>query len=96
VALNASVHYVSHGTPVQTDGKQAFASVCRAADVTECSPHDWFRVGLCVKNPTGFFFHPLAAGGSAQAPQDDATGGLAVLVPGSWHWPDHCPNQEGM
>lgn len=28
------VHYVSHGTPVQPDGSQAYASECRAATVT--------------------------------------------------------------
>lgn len=35
VRLNDLVHYVSHGTPVKSDGTQAYRSVCRAAVVTE-------------------------------------------------------------
>lgn len=50
------VHYVSYGTP----GGE-FPSVCRAAHVTELG--DGNRLGLCVINPMGLFFHPLAAGG---------------------------------
>lgn len=62
------VHYVSHGTPVREDGSQAYPSVCRAAIVTEVTadPRDSDEeqmVGLAVQNPTGQFFHPLAAGG---------------------------------
>lgn len=52
------VHYVSYGTP----GGE-FTSQCRAAHVTEIDPEDPNRVGLVVLNPTGLFFHPLAAGG---------------------------------
>ncbi|UQA92125.1 hypothetical protein [Streptomyces halobius] len=49
------VHYVSHGTPVRSDGSQAFASACRAAIVTEVAADDPGRVGLAVLNPTGQF-----------------------------------------
>lgn len=52
------VHYVSYGTP----GGE-YTSQCRAAIITEVDPADSSRVGLCVLNPTGQFFHPLAAGG---------------------------------
>lgn len=95
VELNASVHYVSHGTPVQNDGSQAFPPTCRAADVTEYDLHDWSRVGLCVKNPTGLFFHSVKAGGSMEAAVDDTTGS-AVMTPGSWHWPDNCPVRRNL
>ncbi|MFJ8110415.1 hypothetical protein [Streptomyces sp. NPDC096132] len=57
------VHYVSHGTPVRQDGSQAFPPACRAAIVSEVDPADPGRIGLVVLNPTGQFFHPLAAGG---------------------------------
>jgi hypothetical protein len=69
------VHYVSHGTP----GGE-FTSQCRAATITEVDEGDWEHVGLCVQNPTGLFFHPLAAGGSHQ--DDDEKAG------GTWHWPE--------
>lgn len=58
-SVSRDVHYVSYGTP----GGE-FPSVCRAAKVTEVDPADPARVGLVVLNPTGLFFHPLAAGGS--------------------------------
>ena len=45
------VHYVSHGSPVNDDGTQAYASECRAAIVTEVGKGN--KVGLCVLNPTG-------------------------------------------
>lgn len=32
------VHYVSHGTPVQADGTQAYTSLCRAAIITAVEP----------------------------------------------------------
>ena len=47
------VHYVSHGTPVRSDGTQAFKGHCRAAIVTTAED----PVVLCVLNPTGIFFH---------------------------------------
>ena len=81
------VHYVSHGTPVQADGSQAFTAQCRAAVVTEVgdpasadlADGEPARVGLCVLNPTGQFFHSLKAGGCAF--DDDHAGG-------TWHWPE--------
>lgn len=75
------VHYVSHGTPPAPDGAQAFPPACRAAVVTEVDPADPHRVGLAVHNPSGLFFHPLAAGGSPYARPEG-------LVAGSWHWPE--------
>ncbi|MFE0763671.1 hypothetical protein [Streptomyces smyrnaeus] len=75
------VHYVSHGTPVRGDGSQAHPSACRSAVVTEVDAGDPGRVGLAVLNPTGQFFHPLAAGGSVHAEADTRLGG-------SWHWPE--------
>ena len=63
------VHYVSHGTPPNPDGSQAFGSGCRAAIVTEVTSIEVneknpagdgiYRetVGLCVLNPTGQFFN---------------------------------------
>jgi len=79
-SVNRAVHYVSHGTPVRADGTQAYRSVCRAATVTEVDPADPDRVGLCVINPTGFFFHPLSDGGSVH--DEDGHAG------GTWHWPE--------
>ncbi|MFE4336079.1 hypothetical protein ACFRQM_44005 [Streptomyces sp. NPDC056831] len=75
------VHYVSHGTPVRGDGSQAFAPACRAAVVTEVDGDDPGRVGLAVLNPTGQFFHPLAAGGSVPSE-------AGAMLGGSWHWPE--------
>lgn len=86
------VHYVSHGTPVREDGTQAYPVQCRAAVVTEVG--EWpegktseearrniaVPVGLCVMNPTGLFFHPLADGGCVQS-EDGHEGG-------TWHWPE--------
>ncbi|MFH8577103.1 hypothetical protein [Streptomyces zaomyceticus] len=80
-SVGRTVHYVSHGTPVRSDGSQAFPPTCRAAIVTEVDQDDPGRVGLVVLNPTGQFFHPLAAGGSAHADADEMLGG-------SWHWPE--------
>lgn len=71
-------HYVSHGTPIRPDGSQAYAPQCRAATVTEVG--EGGVVGLCVLNPTGFFFHALSDGGCAHD-EDAKTGG-------SWHWPE--------
>lgn len=75
------VHYVSHGTPVRSDGSQAFPASCRAALITEVDPGDPGRVGLTVLNPGGQFFHPLTAGGAVHAEADNVLGG-------SWHWPE--------
>ncbi|MBP5918667.1 hypothetical protein F3K34_43570 [Streptomyces sp. LBUM 1486] len=83
------VHYVSHGTPVRDDGSQAFPPACRAAVVTEVDADDTNRVGLMVANPTGQFFHPLAAGGCSYD-EWDGTEALEGAQPqgGSWHWPE--------
>jgi len=73
------VHYVSYGTP----GGE-YSSQCRAAVVTEVAPEaasqDEPRVGLCVLNPTGQFFHSLASGGCGQDEADKRGG--------TWHWPE--------
>ncbi|MFE4697300.1 hypothetical protein ACFRIC_09420 [Streptomyces sp. NPDC056738] len=57
--IGQTVHYVSHGTPLQADGSQAYNSRCRAAIVTEenTTPDHPTQVGLAVLNPTGLFFH---------------------------------------
>jgi hypothetical protein len=84
------VHYVSHGTPVQPDGSQAFTSQCRAAIVTEVSQvkvneedpagDGVYReaLGLCVLNPTGQFFNRGVlhddGGGKPGAPDCQAAG----------------------
>jgi len=73
------VHYVSYGTP----GGE-FTSQCRAATITEVyrgsKDFDEETIGLSVQNPTGLFFHPLAAGGCEHS-EDDHRGG-------TWHWPE--------
>lgn len=85
------VHYVSHGSPVRSDGTQAFTSQCRAAIITEVG--DWpdgiseadkpniaVPVGLCVLNPTGLFLHSIADGDCMQS-EIGREGG-------TWHWPE--------
>lgn len=68
------VFYVARGS---ADG--VFPPVPRAAVVTEVDGGDGpWKVGLCVLNPTGLFFHPLSAGGCVY----DEAG-----APGTWHWP---------
>lgn len=79
--VGRTVHYVSHGTPLRSDGSQAHPPACRVAVVTEADPEHPARVGLCVINPTGFFFHPLASGGAVY---DDSGAQLG----GTWHWPE--------
>lgn len=75
-SISRDVHYVSYGTP----GGE-YPSVCRAAKVTEVSLDDPDHVGLMVMNPTGLFFHSLAAGGCRY---NDG----AEQVGGTWHWPE--------
>lgn len=88
--VGRAVHYVARGS---ADG--FFPAVCRSAEITEVD--DMGRVGLCVTNPTGLFFHPLAMdGGVPYHPGDtdvpaDAAGarcniGRAVYPGGSWHF----------
>lgn len=81
--VGATVHYVSRGS---LDGK--FPPTCRAATVTEVDPTDPNRVGLCVTNPTGLFFYPLADGGSVREQLGERTveGKPAPPTGGTWHW----------
>lgn len=77
--VGEQVHYVAYGSPVRPDGTQQFASVCRAAIVTEVSldasgSGRGYLVGLCVLNPTGIFFHP-------ESVFDDSD----AQVGGTWH-----------
>lgn len=78
VTVGRVVHYVSYGTP----GGE-YPKTCRAADVTEVPESMDARsvVGLMVKNPTGLFFHSLAAGGVPYDGSEDPAGG-------TWHWPE--------
>lgn len=74
-----TVHYVAYGTP----GGEFPSGVCRAAIITEvddvtdedscCFGKD--SVGLCVLNPSGFFFN-------RHVHYD------ADKKPGTWHWPE--------
>lgn len=89
-SIGRVVHYVARGS---ADGK--YPPACRVAHVTEVSPEtpdnlvqaeieQWPQearhlVGLCVINPTGLFFHPLADGGCRYDPNH---------APGTWHWPE--------
>lgn len=76
------VHYVSHGTPFNPDGSQAYGKECRAAVVTEVpgAKVGSETVGLAVLNPTGMFFNRVV--------DHDEDGGA-----GTWHWPS--PACEG-
>lgn len=82
--IGATVHYVSYGTPVRDDGTQAFRSRCRTAVITEVLNDT--SVGLCVVNPTGLFFYPLATGG-VRFVGKGAPGGDEAYSGGTWHWP---------
>lgn len=85
------VHYVSHGTPFLPDGSQAYVSTCRAAIITAVNgpainpatleDSDMWDVGLCVLNPTGFFFHEHIV--QMESARDGAT----------WHWPERETDQ---
>lgn len=83
------VHYVSYETPGGELGK-----ACRAATVTEVAvlapEHGAPSVGLCVLNPTGLFFHPLAAGGCRydDGGVPDRTRRVRAYPGGTWHWPE--------
>lgn len=65
--IGRTVHYQSYGTP---DGE--YAPEPRAAIITEL--HADNRVGLCVLNPTGQFFHRSVP--FSEKPK-----------PGHWNWP---------
>ncbi len=71
------VHYRSFGTP-----KGEFTPECRAAIVTEVGGSPLGVIGLTAINPTGLFFHPLAAGGSAYS--------NGAYAGGTWHFLDDC------
>jgi hypothetical protein len=73
------VHYVSYGTPGGEFLPEHRAAVITEVPemVTNATPT---VVGLCVLNPLGYFFHPLAAGGCAH--DEDTKKG------GTWHWPE--------
>lgn len=63
-SVGRDVHYVSHGSAVQPDGSQKYASSCVAAKITEVGgphPEPGF-VGLIVFNPAGAVL-PLARHG---------------------------------
>lgn len=57
--IGETVHYVSHGTPLKADGRQAYTSRCQAAIVTEqtSDPDHPTQVGLAVLYPNGAAFH---------------------------------------
>ncbi|MEU1883418.1 hypothetical protein ABZ470_39445 [Streptosporangium sp. NPDC020072] len=74
-SVGSFVHYVSRGS---ADG--IYPAVCRTAVITEVDPDDDARVGVCVFNPTGLYFHPLDLGGCAQAEEGHHGG--------TWHWPE--------
>jgi hypothetical protein len=83
-----TAHYVSYGTPVREDGSQAYASLCRAAMITEVTGD---TVGLMVANPTGQFFNqgvPFGDGDTLAAGPTNLCGGL-YFPGGSWHWAGH-------
>ena len=74
-SIGRDVHYMSRGS---ADG--VFASVCRAAKVTEVGPGG--RLGLAVFNPDGLYFHPLTKDwGVAHDGGEEPAGG-------TWHWPE--------
>lgn len=73
-SVGRMVHYVSHGTPVKSDGSQVFESECRAAVVTGVKNPT--TVSLCVLNPTGLFFHQECYMDGDRKPG------------GTWHWPE--------
>lgn len=83
------VHYVSHGTPVQSDGSQVYESECRAAMVVgldrtpeENQPGEVWA-DLCVLNPTGLFFNQ-----TVRQDEEDKRGG-------TWHWPERVEEASG-
>lgn len=85
-SIGRIVHYVSHGTPVQPDGSQAYTSQCRAAIITDLAQPDEDSdiIGVAVLNPTGMFFN------RASYDEWDGTTALPGAEPqgGSWHWPE--------
>lgn len=88
-SVGGIVHYVSHGSPIQPDGTQAYPSVCRAAIIAEVYPErppallsggemsdgEPQLCALAVLNPSGMFFH------DSEQDENDKAGG-------TWHWPE--------
>jgi hypothetical protein len=81
------VHYRAHGS---LDGR--YPPTCRAAVVTgvpdlleeqpNSGPPGYVKaIQMTVLNPTGVFM------GEATHPYD-----AAAVTPGSWHWPQECPD----
>lgn len=84
------VHYVSMGSPIDPlTGDQEYPSLCRAATVTEVDAYEPDRLGLCVFNPAGVFFHSLRDGGALL---DLGPGDGHAFIGGTWHYPEHIPN----
>lgn len=78
--VGRTVHYVAYGTP----NGEFPAGACRAAVVTEIETD---CVGLCVMNPTGFFFNR-----GVKHDEGDPGGGLRpIRAGGTWHWPEREP-----
>ena len=71
LSVGETVHYRSHGSPVQLDGTQVHKPRCRAAIVTDDLGGGMFS--LFVINPSGVFF-------------DDCRYDLNMSG-GSWHLP---------
>lgn len=91
------VHYVSHGTPIRSDGTQAYTAECRAAIITEVTEHPDAdgTAGLAVFNPTGIFLNravPLDLGSFERDPDIDEDAATLctgrIHGGGTWHWPE--------
>lgn len=89
------VHYVSYGTPVQSDGSQVYRSECRAAVITaldrhpEDNEHGGVYADLCVLNPTGLFFNETVRLDDGLDPHSGDPGMCdgRTHAGGTWHWP---------
>lgn len=68
-SIGRIVHYQAHGSP---DGTHKPAP--RAAVITEVT--DDTKVGLCVLNPSGFFFNQGCLFDASETPKG-----------GTWRWP---------
>jgi hypothetical protein len=78
-SIGRVVHYQSRGS---ADG--VFPPTCRAATITEVGED--CRVGLCVQNPDGLFFHPLSRDGGVAWTVTPEPG--QQVEGGTWHWPE--------
>ncbi len=77
-SVGRTVHYVSLGSAGGEYGQE-----CRAAIVTAVDSVEAEIVSLAVLNPGGLFFDRRR---EHAEPQQTADG--AVLVGGTWHWPE--------